>query len=189
MDKLRDKLRPIWNNYKSDVREIESRYKVYLSSDAKDTYSDTFINGKREEQNNEIDNLRIKYEKMMDDALEHRLKEFEPKEKIINFLEYQAKLSNTLSILEMSEGEVDGNILKFILEANDNVTFSVIKRKYEGFMTPLSEWLSRNDNSKLVDRIEKFTKDLKNNMSSRSISNAFGNSNDWDSSTLDLIQF
>lgn len=185
MDKLRAKLKPIWERYKRDVYVVEEKYKKYREGETK-VYSTDYSEKKYAEQKAELQVLVEKYHPLIDRALEDRLRELEPKRNIIDSIEYQTKLSNTLNLLTMTEGEVDNSYLDFIVQANDTTVLEMLDKKYRETSTNAGEWIRQNNYLKQIERMRKFTNDVKSKVRNDFTSQLFDN-NTWNVGILEYV--
>lgn len=163
MKELSKKFLDIYNAYTSEIDRLNKEYEPYTNEYAYETYAQSLIDRKNTERLDSLTCLDNKYHRFIEEALSVRLSELEPDANIINSLEYQTKLSNTLSLLNITNGKIDVNSLNFIAEARDIDTLKAIKDAYKE-NTILAMWINCNDLSSNIERMEKNTRNMKGNI-------------------------
>ena len=163
MKELSKKFLDIYNTYTSEIDRLNKEYEPYTDAHAYETYAQSLIDRKNTERLDTLRCLDSKYHRFIEEALSVRLSKLEPDTNIINSLEYQTKLSNTLSLLNMTNGNIDGKSLNFIAEARDIDTLKAIKDAYKE-NTNLAIWIACNDLSANIERMERNTRSMIGNI-------------------------
>ena len=143
MDKLRPRLKSIYEMYVDNTKKIEVEYEKYFKDGANKIYANELIIKKKVELEQQLYNVGINHERYMNEALNVRVSQLDPDANTINSIEYQTKLSNTLNLLSMSKGNVDTKLIDFIVEARDTSTMDILQEAYP--QTEISHYLEKNN--------------------------------------------
>lgn len=158
MEILKPRLKNIYQMYVNSTNVIEEQYKQF---EDRKTYSTEMILNKKTEKNELINNEREKYKKYIDEALSVRLSQLEADPKVLNSVEYQTKLNNTISLINLSKGDVNPSSLDFIIEARDIDTLKAIRK---GVSDEVKTYLDKNDLSKSINDLKSRCESLKEAM-------------------------
>lgn len=139
-------------NYKKDIiRELEYYWKMKDKANEdfevwndKSKYSGSFIQERRAEADTDINDYKLGFYKAVRDLRDKYISELKPNTKVIETLEYQARLSNVIKLAEFSEGSLSMDSLNFMIEANDTDSLKVLANKYKK-STTLSEAFNKSD--------------------------------------------
>lgn len=127
MENLKNEILQEFENYWAKEDKLIQDNAQYLD---KNTYSEEFIENKKAELNR----TKEAYRKMSSEKFERLGKKFIEGLKIdtekIDSLEYQTKLSNVLKIIELKDGNISKNNLKFMINARDIDTLQALALKY-----------------------------------------------------------
>lgn len=86
----------------------------------------------------------------------------------------------------MTEGEVDNSYLDFIVQANDTTVLQMLDKKYRETSTNAGEWIRQNNYLKQIERMRKFTNDVKSKVRNDFTSQLFDN-NTWNVGILEYV--
>lgn len=128
---LENKIKNIYYKTAETEAKIKQEYERYSSPEAKNIYAQKLIDDKLAEckdrvltyRNAQKGNIEFEYKKLLEGL--------KPNQEVINSLEYQTRLSNTLNLLALSNGNIDTEQLGFICEAMDENTLNIIKDAYK----------------------------------------------------------
>lgn len=128
---LEIKIKDIYNKTAETEAKIRQEYERYSSPDAKNIYAQKLIDDKLAECKGRIQNYRNAQKSNIEAAHRTVIETLKPNQEVINSLEYQTRLSNTLNLLALSKGNIDTDQLNFICEAMDENTLNIIKDAYK----------------------------------------------------------
>ena len=149
-----------------DVDTIINQYKEYEN---KEVYSEDFIKNKKIEKKALLDARISQHRKFIDEAVNvHISNNFAPNTNVIESLEYQTRLTNILTLLNASKGEINPNNLDFIVDAKDFGTMEALRAAYPKTLT---NWEIENNPKYISDAIISRAGTVKGAMEAEHISN------------------
>ena len=128
---LEIKIKDIYNKTAETEAKIRQEYERYSSPEAKNIYAQKLIDDKLAECKDRVLTYRNAQKGNIEFAYKNLLEGLKPNQEVINSLEYQTRLSNTLNLLALSKGDINTDQLDFICEAMDENTLNIIKDAYK----------------------------------------------------------
>ena len=128
---LEIKIKDIYNKTAETEAKIRQEYERYSSPEAKNIYAQKLIDDKLAECKDRVLTYRNEQLANIELAYKNAIEVLKPNQEVINSLEYQTRLSNTLNLLALSKGNIDTGQLNFICEAMDENTLNIIKDAYK----------------------------------------------------------
>lgn len=130
---LENKIKNIYYKTAETEAKIKQEYERYSSPEAKNIYAQKLIDDKLAECKDRVLTYRNAQKGNIEFEYKNLLEGLKPNQEVINSLEYQTRLSNTLNLLALSKGDINTNQLDqldFICEAMDENTLNIIKDAY-----------------------------------------------------------
>ena len=155
--------------YKMLVDDVDTIINQYKEYENKEVYSEDFIKNKKIEKKALLDARISQHRKFIDEAVNvHISNNFAPNTKVIESLEYQTRLTNILTLLNASKGEINLNNLDFIVDAKDSGTMEALRAAYPKTLT---NWEIENNSKYMSDAIISRAGTVKGAMEAEHISN------------------
>ena len=155
--------------YKMLVDDVDTIINQYKEYENKEVYSEDFIKNKKIEKKALLDARISQHRKFIDEAVNvHISNNFAPNTKVIESLEYQTRLTNILTLLNASKGEINLNNLDFIVDAKDSGTMEALRDAYPKTLT---NWEIENNSKYMSDAIISRAGTVKGAMEAEHISN------------------
>lgn len=128
---LKNKIKNIYYETAETEAKIKQEYERYSSPEAKNIYAQKLIDDKLAECKDRVQTYRNAQKGNIEFEYKNLLEGLKPNQEVINSLEYQTRLSNTLNLLALSKGNINTDQLNFICEAMDENTLNIIKDAYK----------------------------------------------------------
>ena len=142
------RLYSIYKMLGDDVDTITNQYKEYEN---KEIYTEEFLKNKENEKKSLLDARISQHRRFIDEAVNvHISNNFAPNTKVIESLEYQTRLNNILTLLNVSKGEINLSNLDFIVDARDSGTMEALRSAYPNTLT---NWEIENNPKYMSDAI------------------------------------
>lgn len=173
---MNDYIARLLNVYKDYLRVEETINKRYCNihlPEGQSKYSDKYIEECLEARNVDLKGVKAEYQEKVKSAEKEALEAIKPNMEIIGSSDYQVRLSNTLNLLSLSNGDIDISLLEFIGEARDASTLKIIADKYSNMENgKLIQFAFDYDVDRRIERIKKFSSEMVANIEGE-LSDAF----------------
>lgn len=173
---MNDYIVRLLNVYKDYLRVEETINKRYFNihlPEGQSKYSDKYIEECLEARNVDLKGVKAEYQEKVKSAEKEALEAIKPNMEIIGSSDYQVRLSNTLNLLSLSNGDIDISLLEFIGEARDASTLKIIADKYSNMENgKLIQFAFDYDVDRRIERIKKFSSEMVANIEGE-LSDAF----------------
>ena len=130
MENMKKKIKSHIQDYYFECRAIEAKYKEFETKEARNYYAPVLIQEKLTEKITKLKDARLDLNNDIEKEFLIFVDSIKPDTQIINSIEYQTKLSNLLSLLNL-DNELDEVYFNFMEEANDFTTLELLKDKYK----------------------------------------------------------
>lgn len=127
MDNLKRDMDNVKTKLKEDTNRVAERFAPLFDANK---YSSDYIKKARSEQEKELSLLNKAYYEKIDEIADKYINNLKVDTKEIESDRYQLRLSNTLKLIEMADGNIDKDNLNFIVAAKDSNILSILKSKY-----------------------------------------------------------
>lgn len=124
-------------------------------------YSKTYIENVQKEISKEINNYRNEFYQSVRAVRDKYINQLKPKSENIGTLEYQIRLSNLLKLVELSDGILIEEQLKFMIESNDTQTLRLLSNKYKRSFT-LKEAVNKSNLDYLKEEYKMLCQEAEN---------------------------
>ena len=132
-------------NYKKSIKQIYDRaikeqnfvyssYDRYLNDEARKMYNSDFLQKYIDERQSKLDKINQDAAININKTLEEYMAKLGPNKEVIDSLEYQTKLNNLLTMLQLQnikiDTKIDTSMFDFITEARDTKTMKLIQNAF-----------------------------------------------------------
>lgn len=160
----------ILDNVKEDIkrqlgyywRSVDMTKQCNEKSLNNNMYSQEYKDEILKEQNAEIEEHKRDFYKKVREMKENYISQLKPNTKVIDTMEYQIKLANIIKLVEMSEGAISEDSLKFMVEANHTDALRILSNKFN--TTSLTSALIKSDLSNIKSDIEALCQSAENHI-------------------------
>lgn len=134
MNNFKKSLKAIYDKATKDSNFVYSSYDKYLGNEGRKMYSQEFLQKYINERKGKLDKINQDAEIEINAALKGYMARLEPNTKVIDSLEYQTKLNNLLTMLQLQnikiDTKIDTSMFDFVTEARDTKTMKLIQNAF-----------------------------------------------------------